>query len=109
MVVAERMLTVASGGRTISVRVVVEAPVLDRNAWISNYSIGWPEGSFTHRGMGNDSMQALLSAMRLVAINLYASPYHNAGTLMWERPGEGYGFPLPADSRGLALGMDKDL
>jgi len=109
MIAAERKLVIQVDGRALDVKVVIEVPIFDRNAWVSNYSIGWPEGTFRHHATGNDSAQALLSAMRLVAISLYASPHHRDGRLTWERSGDGYGFPLPADSRGLAIGLDKAL
>lgn len=51
----------------------------------------------------------LFSAFRYVAIRLYASPYHKAGTLVFDAPGDGYGFPLPFDGRDLAIGLDKTL
>ena len=84
-------------------------PFFERSAWTCKFSIGWPEGSLRHQGMGSDSVQALHSALRMIAIDLYASPQHRNGTLVFEEPGDGYGFPLPADSRGEALGRDKAL
>ena len=37
--------------------------------------------------MGLDAIQALEIALGVIAIDLYASPYHKAGTLVWAEPG----------------------
>jgi len=44
--------------------------------------------------MGYDAIQAVFIAMQMIAIDLYASPYHAARTLKWDRPEAGNGFPL---------------
>ena len=109
MIVAERepFVVTAESKRSVSIR--INAPRFDADAWIVDYSIAWPEGIFEHRAMGVDSVQALFSALRYIAIHVYASPYHKAGTLLFDASGDGYGFPLPFDSRDLAIGLDKSL
>jgi len=109
MIVAKRDLFVLNEGSKVTVQVSIDAPRFDVSAWIADYSIAWPEGTFKHHGMGMDSVQALFSALRYIAIHVYASPYHKAGTLLFDTPGGGYGFPLPFDSRDLAIGLDKTL
>ena len=44
--------------------------------------------------MGYDAIQAVFIAMQMIAIDRYASPYHAARTLKWDRPEAGNGFPL---------------
>lgn len=42
-----------------------------------------------------DSVQALILALEMIGTELHASGYHAAGELSFERPGSGYGFPVP--------------
>ncbi|MDB5588091.1 hypothetical protein ABIB57_000868 [Devosia sp. UYZn731] len=55
---------------------------------------------------GQDGVQALLIAMQKIGIELYSSSYHRAGNLMLDRPGSGYGFPVPPIMRDLLVGND---
>lgn len=109
MIVAERMLYIETKAARVPVAVRIELPSYEREAWTCNFSIGWPEGTAHHYGMGADGVQALHSALRIIAIHLYASPYHRQRTLVFDEPGDGYGFPLPVGSRDQALGHDKSL
>lgn len=111
MIAAQRtlLITAEDDGKAIPVQVTVDVPTFDRNAWICGFQIGWPNGTVANRGMGIDSVQALESALRMIAIHLYASPYHHAGTLYFDEPGSGYGFSLPAGGRDLAVGDDRKL
>ncbi len=45
-------------------------------------------------------------ALQKIGATLYASEYHKAGLLMWEKPGNGYGFPLPQNARDWLEGDD---
>lgn len=107
MIVAERSLFIKGNRGPSIVLIRFQLPVYDRNAWICGYSIGWPEGELRHRGMGVDAVQALYGAMQLAAVDIYASRHHRAGTLYFDKPGDGYGLPLPFGSRDQALGDDK--
>jgi hypothetical protein len=110
VILAKRELFISRReGGPLSVPVVIETPVYDRNAWKCSFSIGWPDGERRHHGMGYDAVQALLHALSTIAIHLYASPYHHAGTLYFDEPGRGYGFPLPAGGRDVAIGDDREL
>jgi hypothetical protein len=61
------------------------------------------------RCVGFDSTQALYHAMQLVAVQLYLSEAHQRGDLYWDRPGNGYGYPLPLGGREIGIGDDKKL
>ena len=52
-------------------------------------------------------VQAINLAMSMVGADLYGSPYHEAGTLMFEGPGTGYGFPVAPDYRENLIGDDR--
>ena len=109
MIAAERTLFIRTGRTTVKVPVIIEVPFFDRNAWICKFSIGWPEGTAYHHGMGFDAVQAMQGALKTIAIHLYASPYHHSGQLLFDKPGDGYGFPLPFGGRDQAIGSDKTL
>lgn len=53
-------------------------------------------------------MQALEIALRLIGAQLYASTYHQEGTLVFGKPGAGYGFPVPVNMRDLLVGDDAE-
>ena len=55
---------------------------------------------------GIDSMQALLLALQMIGAELYSSKHHDAGELVWEREGGGYGFPVPRTISDLLVGDD---
>jgi hypothetical protein len=58
--------------------------------------------------MGADAIQAMYLAMQMIGTLLYASEHHAAGRLTWS-DGGGYGFPLRASARDLALCTDRDM
>jgi hypothetical protein len=43
----------------------------------------------------------------MVAFFLYHSDFHKEGRLVWEKLGDGYGFPLSHSFKDLAQGADK--
>jgi hypothetical protein len=47
--------------------------------------------------------------MQAVALQLYGSDYHQQGRLYWQKPGTGYGFPLPKNLASEYIGHDKDV
>lgn len=113
MIVAERRLSLAGHPEhpehpehpVVAVR--LHAPVRKSPAeWTCAYEIDWPEGLRTMRAHGFDAVQALVIAMQMIAAELYVSAYHEAGQLAFGSPGSGYGFPLPANVRDLAVGED---
>jgi hypothetical protein len=47
--------------------------------------------------------------MESVALALYTSEHHKLGRLYWQKPGRGYGFPIPKPARDELVGDDRDL
>lgn len=103
-----RTLHVTVGGDDHPVLVAFEPPAPGDGFWQCTCTIGWPEGPTSDQGYGADGPQALLSAMTMAMIRLYASSHHHEGRLRWDRPGEGYGFPGPRGSRDLLVGRDRE-
>jgi hypothetical protein len=52
-------------------------------------------------------MQAVLLALQMIGAVLYTSDYHKSGKLFWEKPGRGYGFPVPSNLQDMLIGDDK--
>ena len=109
MIAFHRVLSIKSEGGLQQVAIDIALPFDDRGSWRCNFTIGWPEGPYTGYGMGTDAVQAIRLTFGQIAIMLYASTYHRDGILFWQRPGDGYGFPLPYDGRDVAIGNDKRL
>lgn len=104
-----RILKLRQPSHTIEVPVDVGPPALAEGTWTCPFRIGWPSEPKTGHALGVDSMQALYHAMQLVAVQLYMSEAHQRGDLYWDRPGNGYGYPLPIGGRETAIGDDKKL
>ena len=85
------------------------SPAEDDRAWRCSFRIGWPEGTAEDRAFGFDGVQALLIACQFVGLRLYLSDYHANGTLYFDKPGIGYGFPLPDGTSNRAIGLDRQL
>ena len=51
-------------------------------------------------------MQAVILALQKIGTDIYFSDYHKSGSLFWERPEKGYGFPLPPSAREMLVGDD---
>jgi hypothetical protein len=51
-------------------------------------------------------MQALILALKMIGTEIYMSDYHKSGNLMWDEPGQGYGFPVAHNIRNLLEGRD---
>jgi hypothetical protein len=54
-----------------------------------------------------DAFQALHLTLQMIGFRLYVSTYHKFGALVFEKPGNGYGFPVPKIVRDLLIGDDK--
>ena len=59
------------------------------------------------RAYGVDGVQALRLTLEMIGAELYSSPYHATGQLYFEKPGDGYGFPVPSNLRDLLIGQDR--
>ena len=103
---ATRRLAVLEKGVLLDVAVRVYSPEEDDRAWICRYEIDWPERVRGGAGFGVDGIQALVIALQNIGVELYASPYHRAGTLVFDKTGNGYGFPIAKDARHLLVGDD---
>jgi hypothetical protein len=47
-------------------------------------------------------------AFQMIGADLYTSSYHKSGRLMFDEPGQGYGFPVPNSLRDLLIGHDRE-
>ena len=107
MIILSRLLKRDADGGEIGVPITIRLPVDRQDHWRCDYEIGWPEGVRQGKGLGIDSVQALLVALMNIGAELYASDAHRSVKLMWDRPGAGYGFPLAPGIRDLYEGDDK--
>jgi hypothetical protein len=103
---ARRRLAVLDNGALRDVEVRVFSPEEEDRAWICRYEIDWPERVRKGAGFGVDGVQALTIALQNIGVELYASPYHRAGTLVFDKAGNGYGFPIAKSARHLLVGDD---
>jgi hypothetical protein len=109
MIIAKRVLKVHIGDREVDVPVSIHLPVDRNDHWQCDYEIGWPAAMRTHTARGFDSVQALLLGMQKIGAEIYASDAHRAGKVRLDRPGGGYGFPLPKRIRDIGEGDDRDM
>jgi len=103
-----RQLFIAEAAGDTKVTISIEPSELeDADTWMCGYAITWPTGTKHGVARGFDAIQALYLAMQQIVVNLYASPYHVAGTLRWGKPGTGYGFPMPRPGIEDLIGEDR--
>jgi hypothetical protein len=91
----------------IEIPIRIYAPEKEATGWICRFEIGWPEGTAKRWGTGSDAVQALLMALQMIGVEVYASRHHESGRLAWLAPGRGYGFPVSNNTRNLLVGEDK--
>lgn len=107
MIIGTRTLTLRAGERNIEIPVSIYAPEREKpRVWRCRYDVGWPEGLRVFAGYGVDAIQALTITLGMIGAELYSSSYHKSGSLVWDKPGNGYGFPLPPTLRDLLIGDD---
>jgi hypothetical protein len=104
-----RLLQISTPAATIDVQVKIASPDPQGDSWSCRFEIGWPEGIKAGEAWGADAIQAFYLAMQAVALQLYGSDYHKQGRLYWQKPGTGYGFPLPKNLASEYIGHDKDV
>jgi hypothetical protein len=108
MEVAARTLTMQNGASNLPIPILIFPPVQQKaDAWSCQYQIGWPEGKEIREIWGVDSMQAIFLALQAIGSDIYTSSYHQNGSLFFEEPGKGYGFPVPSGLRDLLVGDDE--
>lgn len=104
-----RILRLRLASRVVDLPVELGPPALVNGTWTCPFRIGWPNEPKTGAASGFDSTQAFYHAMQLVAVQLYMSEAHRRGDLYWDKPGNGYGYPLPSGGRETAIGDDRKL
>ena len=109
MVILDRMLKIDSAGHQAEAPVKLYLPVNLGDHWQCEYEIGWPDNARRSKACCIDSVQCLLLALNKVAAEIYTSEAHKSGKLIWEKRGDGYGFPLPAGIRDFYEGSDRFL
>jgi hypothetical protein len=107
MLIATRILKLRHPDGDIEIRVRIFAPKPETIDWSCQFEIDWPDEKLTRAATGVDAVQALELALRMIGAQVYASDHHASGKLLWQRPGEGYGFPVPNNLRDLLVGNDK--
>ena len=90
----------------VTVAVRVFAPRCVGRVWSCRYEVDWPGSTRKRDISGFDSMQTLVLALQAIGTELYMSEHHQAGELVWEQEGRGYGFPVPDNIRDLLVGDD---
>jgi hypothetical protein len=106
MIIATRVLTLQNGDGDVEIPIKIFAPEPEKVDWSCRFEVGWPDGTLERSAMGIDAIQALLLAMQMIGAQIYASDHHASGNLSWLAPGQGYGFPVPANIRDLLIGND---
>jgi hypothetical protein len=107
MVIATRMLKLrrAAGHIDIPIRIFAPKPLGD--SWMCRFEIDWPDEMIALDAGGVDAVQAIELALRMIGASIYSSDHHESGNLIWEAPGQGYGFPVANSIRDLLVGEDK--
>jgi hypothetical protein len=104
---AERILySVSNENHRSPIPVRIHAPVRDDSSWACTYEIGWPEKRRRMTIHGVDAIQALILALKAVGSEIHISRHHVEGRLVWEKAGEGYGFPIADGLRDLLADAD---
>ncbi len=106
MIIVNRSLTYKTSTANIDIPIIVYLPQRGEHDWNCDYDIAWPDEKRRGFGYGIDSTQALLLALHAIGTDIYTSDYHQSGQLYWEKPGRGYGFPVPSIIRDLLIGDD---
>ncbi|MBX9931475.1 MAG: hypothetical protein K2Y56_08040 [Methylobacterium sp.] len=107
MIIATRLLRIRKSGAVIDVQIRIYIPEIEGTSWKCKYEIDWPNDTRVSEGYGVDSVQALHISLQKLGLDLYMSDYHSKGQLFWEKPDEGYGFPVPKNGRDFLIGEDK--
>lgn len=89
------------------VTITIDDPVGAGTIWSCQYQITWPAAPRRYTAHGVDALQAVHLAQQMVGAELYSSDFHARGQLQWQKPGDGYGFPVPRNIRDLLIGADR--
>lgn len=104
--IAKRILKLRRDHDVFDIAIRIYVPEGEGRIWSCRYEIDWHEGmQVMHAGV--DSVQALVLALYMIGADLYSSSYHKSGRLMFDEPGQGYGFPVASSIRDLLIGDDR--
>lgn len=107
MEIASCVLTLRDGSGETKIPIRIFAPEkTTHGSWSCRYEIDWPDKKHALDVGGLDSAQALVLALQIIGAEIYSSSYHKAGNLYWDKPGNGYGFPVVPTLRDLLQGDD---
>ncbi|MDP2298695.1 MAG: hypothetical protein Q8M24_24930 [Pseudolabrys sp.] len=107
MMIATRTLRLRTGKGDLDIPIRIFAPAQSAcGAWFCRYEIDWPDKKSEMSIGGFDSAQALVLALQIIGTEIYSSSYHDTGKLFFEKPGDGYGFPVAPTLRDLLRGDD---
>jgi len=108
MIIATRVLKLRRPEGYVDMPVHIFAPRQEGGEWRGRVEIGWPgtPQPIDVNGCG-DAVHVIEMSMRLIGAVLYASKEHASGKLVWQQPGNGYGFPILDDMRDVLQGDDK--
>ncbi|MEI9803778.1 MAG: hypothetical protein WDN48_04025, partial [Pseudolabrys sp.] len=107
MLIATRTLTYLKGSDKIQIPIRIFAPAREKpGVWGCRYEIDWPDKKSANEIFGFDSIQALVLALQTIGAEIYSSNYHKSGNMFFDKPGEGYGFPVVSTLRDLLQGSD---
>lgn len=107
MTLITRILTATTPHGNVAVPIHIQAPTEGDRCWECSYSISWPEGQRMGIVRGYDSVQAIYLTLQRIAVEIYGSRYHASGALRWDKPGDGYGFPMPKHGYEDLVGEDR--
>jgi hypothetical protein len=107
MIVAARDLKLRTVSGDLPIPIRVFSPTFEKDGvWFCRYEIAWPDKKSEMSIGGFDSTQALVHALQTIGAEIYSSNYHKSGNLLWDAPGNGYGFPVAPTLRDLLQGDD---
>ena len=89
----------------VDIRVDIFQPIQDSSGWVCRYIVNWPDRPWESFAGGQDSVQALFSAMQKIGVELYASEANKSHRLAWG-DWKGFGFPVPQNMRDRLIGDD---
>lgn len=107
MEIASRTLMLRNGSEEISIPIRIFAPEKETHgSWSCRYEIDWPDKKHALDVGGLNSAQAMVLALQSIGAEIYSSSYHKSGKLFFDKPGNGYGFPVVPTLRDLLQGDD---
>ena len=107
MMIASRELTLKTEDGDHKIPIRIFAPDMEKEgAWSCRFEIDWPDKKSDKTIWGYDAMQAIVLASQIIGAEIYTSSYHESGKLYWDKPGNGYGFPVAPTLRDLLQGDD---